>query len=483
MLGSSFVDTFGVAPSLLFPRIRRPVIIQARGGNAWRGDPKPTIPQNEHTRTTPWDNRESRGSHGTIKTPRDGPETQGPRFETPQAVSATLRTALGLTVCINNVPAHALVEEVLDIVMAGPIFRVENIVLNNMRSVALTFFHTGDARAFHEDFTSHEVILFGHKLNLTWARGTSPKWNPHLSRSVVIYDEGRLGTDEDISSYLRPFGPIERVTLMKEKGGNRAFVNFLSAESGCWAVEELRKTGASANFMHDRCYDAAVARTVALRNQSRTVLLRGIPRQTTLSEICDRIRGGALHRISYVPEQGVAFVHFAEHSSAAYFLQHAIYRGIIVHGRRLSPKFYQKSENLPKHLVENLQLGATRCLIIEGIVNPDMLRNDCLQYGNVERVRVTDSLSRVSFSSIQHAIRASRMLPKKLGYEGLKITFAKDPCAAPYPRDMRKAGAVHNQLASLLLPAEVQGSLPDDEPPTSASVSHTFGGSFGPLSA
>ncbi|KAF8211598.1 hypothetical protein K438DRAFT_1807579 [Mycena galopus ATCC 62051] len=389
---------------------------------------------------------------GAEREPRDR-QTQFPVYETPPAALETLRTSHGLTVCVSNLPLQAHISEVLDLVLGGPIFRIDDIVHNGNRTVALTFFHKEDALAFHQDVTSHDIDFFGHAPKFSWQRGTSPQWNKLLSRSIIMWDKGRLGTKEDILSYLCPFGPIDRIVLMNEKAGDRAFINFLSAESGCWAVAELRKTGARAQLVDDRCLVALNARALALNTHSRAVVLRGIPSQTSFSELCDRIRGGLIHRISYVPESGVAFVYFVEHSSAAYFLEYAVYRGIIIHGRRLNAVFLVDSERLPIYLAPSIKSGATRCLAIEGIVNPDMLRNDCMQYGHVERVGVSESVSNVSFSHIHHAIKALRMLPTKLGYEGLKIAFAPDPCAAPYPQDLRNAVDLQAEIASFLLPS------------------------------
>ncbi|KAJ6543889.1 hypothetical protein B0H19DRAFT_1168802 [Mycena capillaripes] len=373
------------------------------------------------------------------------------------AVLQTVRTRHGLTIRIHNVPREALISEVLDIVLAGPIYRVDDYVQRrDDRVIAVTFYHSGDALAFYEDATSHKVDLFGRRPEFAWAKGTAPRWHPTLSRSLNIWDEGQLGTDKDLMRYLSQFGPIDRISLMKNPGGDRAFVNYLNAESSTRAAEALSRAGATVSRTPDRGLVAAKSRTDAIKTHSRTVILRGIPTQTSLPELCDHIRGGAIQRINFVPESGVAYVHFVEHSSAAYFLQHTIYQGTIIHKRRLNAVFSVKSEPLPNHMISDVELGATRCLGIEGIVNPDMLRDDCLQYGNVERVTFSESMSIVAFTNIQHAVRASRMLPTKVGYQGLTVTFVADPCAVPYPRDMQEAASLQAEIASLLIPAKVQ---------------------------
>lgn len=50
------------------------------------------------------------------------------------------------------------------------------------------------------------------------------------------------------------------------------------------------------------------------------------------------------------------------------------------------------------------------------------------------------------------------MLPTKVGYQGLEVKFVADPCAAPYPRDMREAAALQAHISSLLIPAKAHES-------------------------
>jgi hypothetical protein len=119
-------------------------------------------------------------------------------------------------------------------VLAGPIFHVDDLVRRGFRTVAVTFFHVSDANAFYQDATRQKIDLFGHQLEFSWQKGVAPPWNQTMSRSIIVWDQGRLGTAEEILNYLGHFGPIDRIALMKEKGADRAFVNYLSVKSGCW---------------------------------------------------------------------------------------------------------------------------------------------------------------------------------------------------------------------------------------------------------
>ncbi|KAK7061325.1 hypothetical protein R3P38DRAFT_2828856 [Favolaschia claudopus] len=382
----------------------------------------------------------------------DGGTPQWPPFTTPPEALHNMRTSHGLTVCLHNIHPDAQTCEVIDTIMAGPIYRVEDLIENRARMVAVTFFDTKDAGAFVDDMTRHKTELFGRRLAFSWARGTAPTWNPNISRSITIWDRGKFGTGPELAEYLRPFGPIDRVALLDENGADRAFVTFLSSESGYWALRELQEAGATVNFMHDRSYVAASSRNKAIENCSQSVLIRGIPPQTTTSELFDVIRGGAVYRLAFAPGRDVAFVHFAEHTSAAYFLEHAVYRGVHLHGRRLNCLFLEHSGTIPRHLAQSFSLGASRCLLIEGVVNPDMLRSDCEHFGQVENITVSETTTSVSFVNIQHGITAFRLLPKRLSYEGLRVRFVKDPCAAPYDQDMTRAQSLQDELSSLLIP-------------------------------
>jgi hypothetical protein len=181
-------------------------------------EPEPQPPQIRHWGARAW---------AATQTPMTVAESR-------KTHAGTLRVAHGLTVCIHNVPPQASIGEVLDIVLAGPIFDVKDSVQNGSRTVSVTFFHRDGAHNFYSDVKSREINLYGYRPEFSWARGESPRWSPGLGRSIVIWDKGQLGTEEDILRYLSLYGPMERITLMKERIADRAFVNFLNAESGAW---------------------------------------------------------------------------------------------------------------------------------------------------------------------------------------------------------------------------------------------------------
>lgn len=216
-----------------------------RATSSFPSDPssRPPTQESRDEQRIRWAHRETDDPEPEPQTPqirqwgaRAWAATQTPMTvaESRKTHAGTLRIAHGLTVCIHNVPPQASIGEVLDIVLAGPIFDVKDSVQNGSRTVSVTFFHRDGAHNFYSDVKSREINLYGYRPEFSWARGESPRWSPGLGRSIVIWDKGQLGTEEDILRYLSLYGPMERITLMKERIADRAFVNFLNAESGAW---------------------------------------------------------------------------------------------------------------------------------------------------------------------------------------------------------------------------------------------------------
>ncbi|KAJ7179539.1 hypothetical protein C8R46DRAFT_1029025 [Mycena filopes] len=366
------------------------------------------------------------------------------------------------TVCIRNAPYAAPLVDVLDIVQFGPIYHIRDSMQDD-RVISLTFFEAATALAFYRDAKANEVEIYGRSLRFSWGRGPTPipsTPDAPRSRAITITDQGQLGTEKALIHRLEAYGPVDSVTLMREEGRDRAFVNFLSVYDSIRAARALSYAGADVEFVPDRCCVAGNAKALALDRGSRSVMLRNIPPDTTLSEICDQVRGGAIYRIGLSPESGIAFIHFVEHSSAMSFHRYALYKGVMIRHQRINPVFMGQSKPIPRFIFDHLDRGATRCVGIEGILNEDMLRADCVHYGNIERITFTKTQSIVAFAAIPHAITTLRLLPTKLAYRGLEITFVEDPCATAYKKDLEKATALHAEISSMLLPTQTQRKNP-----------------------
>ncbi|KAJ6567351.1 hypothetical protein DFH09DRAFT_457686 [Mycena vulgaris] len=390
------------------------------------------------------------------------------------------------TVCIHNVPRQALTREVLDLVISrGPIYHVEDADLDaaegtpDARTVAVTFFKHGPALSFlTEVVNAKRVDLYGHCLSFSWGTGPTPHHLAKISRALMIPGLRTLGPDFvlGLETRLKTYGPLDQIAIVKKDGEpDRAYINFLSANNCMQAAEDLYKFHLNPIYMPDRCVLASRDRDAALHTRARGVRLDKLPPQTSVADLLDQIRGGALENIAFmpnsgvIPNTGVAYANFIDHAAAMAFHRHAVFRGIIVHNQRLAPRISSRTPSIPEYLYAPIHQGASRCLEIEGVFDPDALRKDCERHGPVERVSVSESISTVSFLGIREALAAYRMLGKKEAYTGHKLGFICDPCAAPYDYEKEEAANLQAQLASLLIPPEVQEPSSNTEPPSSPS--------------
>jgi hypothetical protein len=56
----------------------------------------------------------------------------------------------------------------------------------------------------------------------------------------------------------------------------------------------------------------------------------------------------------------------------------------------------------------------------------------------------------VSFTDIEHAVAASRLIYKQPGYECAQVDFAEDRCAGPLPGAQRMAQTLQAHIANFL---------------------------------
>ncbi|KAF7301273.1 RRM domain-containing protein [Mycena indigotica] len=358
------------------------------------------------------------------------------------------------TISIQNVPPHALIGETLDVVLAGPIYNVEDI-LQPSRNVRITFYDSTAASELLEQVSNHPVLLYGQRLEFSPVMGQKPApFHPTSSRTIRATFANVHMTENALAQQLTPFGAIDRFNFVK---GNpsKAFISFLSARVASWAFKDLRQLGAQVSRVRDRCVTAALARTEALKNRSCKVALRGVPRNTTVIELADCIRGGALHNISYKPLDNVAYIHFTLHASALAFFEDALYRGIYLHGRRLHPQFEPDSHPFSPNLAESIKNGASRCITFHytgpGHEPADLTRH-CSRFGPVERVSTTGSSATVVFLNIMHAINAFARLPASEGFDPshVRLRFEKDPSSRPLLSSVEAVGQLHSEVQRLL---------------------------------
>ncbi|KAJ7672810.1 hypothetical protein B0H17DRAFT_173652 [Mycena rosella] len=338
----------------------------------------------------------------------------------PRETRAKNNTQLPDTVCIHNVPAQARTKEVLDLVLFGPVLHVDDAVHKGSRVVTLTFSDHDPALAFYNDATRHRMDLYGRHIGVSWGKGPEQKLYGSRAMRILARGTGRVEHYSHLSSY----GPIDQIQISQLANWHKSnrntlskiYVNFLTVESCRRAVEALSGDGQDVQYVSDRCWSVGVARTKAANNLSRIVLLREIPSQVSAGELCDAIRGGALQKIAYSRRTGTAFVNFIEPSAANWFYQYAVYRGLIIHNRRISAQILDSSPVLPSFLQEPIRLGASRCFAIQGVLDEEKVWTDCNKYNlSVDHVSISGSkcvsspisrLSRAQPSAIARSCRS-----------------------------------------------------------------------------
>ncbi|KAJ6567353.1 hypothetical protein DFH09DRAFT_1156736 [Mycena vulgaris] len=361
------------------------------------------------------------------------------------------------TVSVQNLPPEAPLDEFLRLVLFGPLFRIDD-KFRRHGIVSLSFFERSAAVAFYQEMTSNEVTWRDERLRFVWGSGRTGRWRPGpipyhrvTTRAIYIHDVRQLGTREQFHEHITQYGPVDSVVFTNEE--QSAFVTFLAAATAYRAAHALRKESLKVGFADDPCWTAGRTRADALRSHTRQVRLTNIPPGTTVSDLCDHIRGGALEKINFTPEHRTAFVHFIEHESAAVFYRHALYRGITLGGQRLRVSIKMDTPELTRlvpHVAASVAAGASRSVRTSVSFPADRLRHDFEHFGPVERVELTDGGAIVSFTEIQSAIQATRLITWHAEYQAADIDFVPDRCAAPFLAASRAAQTLQAHMASLL---------------------------------
>lgn len=171
--------------------------------------------------------------------------------------------------------------------------------------------------------------------------------------------------------------------------------------------------------------------------QDRTVFLGNIHPDTTIENLCDTIRGGALQNIRLLKDKRIAFVTFIEASAALSFYQRSKSHGLTVSNRWLDIGWGKTTDPLPLSVAAAVKQGATRNVYVGGIrdfevYTEEKLRRDFGQYGEIELVNFLrpKNCAFLNFTNIANALKAVHQMKTRLGYTQLRISHGKDRCAS-----------------------------------------------------
>lgn len=180
----------------------------------------------------------------------------------------------------------------------------------------------------------------------------------------------------------------------------------------------------------------AAANMAAMQQMgNRTVYLGNIHPDTSTEEICNHIRGGILQTIRLIPEKHIAFITFVDSNAALAFYHLANFQGIMIHQRRLKIGWGKHSGPLSPALAMAVQSGGSRNVYVGNIEDFDIhtvdkLRNDFIQYGDVELVNTLKekNCAFINFCNIQNAIKAIEAMKNHPDYKNQRVGAGKDRC-------------------------------------------------------
>ncbi|KAF7331694.1 HnRNP A1-gamma isoform [Mycena kentingensis (nom. inval.)] len=135
---------------------------------------------------------------------------------------------------MGNGMGMALVCEILDLVLAGPIYHVHDAVLDGLRTVQITFYHEQSAADFLTDATKQPITVFDEELVFSWTMGPRPPpYHPVLSRTLqATFKDGGMTADV-LAKGMTPLGTIDRLHFAKGPP-DKAWISFLNAETTNW---------------------------------------------------------------------------------------------------------------------------------------------------------------------------------------------------------------------------------------------------------
>lgn len=181
------------------------------------------------------------------------------------------------------------------------------------------------------------------------------------------------------------------------------------------------------------------AEALAHSNQDRSVVLKGIPKSASLTDVAKIIRGGTILNMFTRPQQGVAYISFVDPEAAERFLIYANRSELTIKGKKVVASWDQKQYYLTGGLAKRIRReGATRNLVIrfpKPEVTARVIRDDLEHIHTLEVVDVhfRNGHAWISLNGIKNAVTARSCMSTRLRYRGSRIEFWPDECTGPFP--------------------------------------------------
>lgn len=417
------------------------------------------------------------------------------------------------TVYLGNIPSDIQPNELLDYVRSGILELVK--ILPNKNCAFISFVDHQSALLFHSDCILKKLNIKGHDIKIGWGKNTTilpavleSIQRDGATRNVYLGNlnnpiTGQMITEEELREDLSPYGVIDCIKIIAEKG--IAFIHFLSILSAIRCVASLplkeKYLEKKCFYGKDRC--AFITKTQqhnaaqylglapgmehivtaadrefissALVQQSaaaaqiathaggannlgnRTVYLGNLHHETSVEEICNVVRGGLLQSIRYLKERHVCFITFIDPIAAAQFFAMCQLHGLTIHNRRIKVGWGKHSGPLSNALSLAVSNGASRNIYVGNIMdfnyyNQEKLRKDFSKFGDIEQINYLQekNCAFINFVNISNAIKAIDGIKSFGDYKDLKINFGKDRCGN-LPRQFQQGNMQFNQLNQLQL--------------------------------
>lgn len=193
-------------------------------------------------------------------------------------------------------------------------------------------------------------------------------------------------------------------------------------ESGCY------------NTSHEEVYDDQLSYVPPCK-EDRSVVLKGLPRNTTLTDVAKAIKGGAVLNFYIKRRENSAHVAFVEPRAAENFIFHVRKHGLYVKGKKIHVAWDHLQRVLDGGIARRIfSDGATRNLIIrfpKSEVTEKVIRDDLEHIHLLEVVSVDfkDGHAWISLNGVSQAVSARGCMMSRWRYKGSRIEFWQDPCA------------------------------------------------------
>jgi hypothetical protein len=187
-------------------------------------------------------------------------------------------------------------------------------------------------------------------------------------------------------------------------------------------------------------------------NEDRSVVIRGLPLNATLTDVAKIVRGGLILNMFIRSQDRTAHVAFAEPDAAGNFFVHSKRNALYIGEKRVShnPSSFsstfltrqievcwdRRQYSVPSHLARRVRDGATRNLVVRFIKDETTVDSVRQHLEHIHRLEVVDISIQgghlfISTNAIIHAVTARNCMASRLEYKGHRIDFSADECAEP----------------------------------------------------